>query len=37
VLAREAVGPIMVVPDPKVMKQRRQSAHDATRDLADSV
>ncbi len=36
-LAREAIGPIIVAPDPKVMSQRKRSAHDATRDLASSL
>lgn len=36
-LTRDATGPIIVVPDPKVMRQRMQSAHDATRDLAASL
>jgi len=36
-IARQAVGPILVVPDPNVMRQRKRSAHDATRDLATSL
>ena len=36
-LARDAAGPIIVVPDAKVMRQRMRSAHDATRDLATSL
>ncbi len=36
-LAREANGPIVVVPDPKVTRERRRSAHDATRDLTSSL
>ncbi len=35
-LARGAVGPIIIVPDPKVMRRRMQLAHDATHDLAAS-
>ncbi len=36
-LARDAAGPIVVVPDPKVMRKRMRSAHDATRDIATSL
>lgn len=36
-LVREAIGPIVVVPDPKVMRLRKQSAHEATRNLASSL
>jgi nucleotide-binding universal stress UspA family protein len=36
-LAREAVGPIVVAPDPKVMRRRKQTAHEATRSLATSL
>ena len=36
-LARGAPGPIVVVPDEKVMRLRLQSAHDATRDHATSL
>ncbi|MCZ6538629.1 MAG: universal stress protein [Chloroflexi bacterium] len=36
-LARDAAGPIIVVPDPKVLRRRMQAAHDATRDLAASL
>ena len=36
-LARGAVGPVVVVPDPKVMRHRMRLAHDATRDLASSL
>ena len=36
-LAREAIGPIVIAPDPKVMRRRKQSAHEATRALASSL
>lgn len=36
-IAREAIGPIVVVPDPKVMRRRKRAAHDVTRDLASSL
>lgn len=36
-LARAAVGPIIVVPEPNVVKRRMQSAHDAMRDMATSL
>jgi nucleotide-binding universal stress UspA family protein len=36
-LPRGAVGPVVVVPDPKVMRHRMRLAHDATRDLASSL
>ena len=36
-LAREAVGPIVVVPDPSVMRQRKRSAQEATRNMASSL
>jgi nucleotide-binding universal stress UspA family protein len=35
-IARQAIGPIVVVPDPKLTRQRKRSAHNATRDLAVS-
>ncbi len=36
-LARDADGPIVVVPVPGVMRRRMRSAHDATRDIAASL
>ncbi|MCH7984568.1 MAG: universal stress protein [Chloroflexi bacterium] len=36
-LARDTTGPIVVVPHPKVVRQRMRSAHEATRDLATSL
>jgi nucleotide-binding universal stress UspA family protein len=36
-LAREAVGPILVVPEPNVMRQRKRSAQEATRNMASSL
>lgn len=36
-LARYAIGPIVVAPDPKVMRRRKQIAHEATRNLATSL
>jgi len=36
-LARESAGPIVVVPDPKVMLQRKRSAQEATRNMAASL
>ena len=36
-LARDTTGPIVVVPDPRVMCRRMRLAHDATRDLATSL
>lgn len=36
-LTREAVGPIVVVPDPGVMRQRKRSAQEATRNMATSL
>lgn len=36
-IAREAVGPILVVPDSDVMRKRARSAHEATRNLATSI
>jgi nucleotide-binding universal stress UspA family protein len=36
-LARDATGPIVIVPDSKIRRERKQSAHDATRDLAASL
>ena len=36
-LPRGAVGPVVVVPDPKVMRHRMRLAHDATHDLASSL
>jgi len=36
-LTREAIGPIVVVPEPKVMRRRKESAHEATRNLATSL
>jgi nucleotide-binding universal stress UspA family protein len=36
-IAREAIGPVIVVPDPEVMRQRKRAAHDVTRDLAASL
>jgi nucleotide-binding universal stress UspA family protein len=36
-LAREALGPIVVVPDPKVTIQRKKIASEATRNLASSL
>jgi len=36
-LARTAIGPIVVVPEPKVMRRRKESAHEATRNLATSL
>lgn len=36
-IAREAVGPILVVPDSEVMRRRSRSAHEATRNLATSI
>jgi nucleotide-binding universal stress UspA family protein len=35
-LAREAVGPIIVVPEPKITRQRKRAAHEATRDMAST-
>jgi nucleotide-binding universal stress UspA family protein len=32
-LARDSVGPLVVVPDEKVMRQRMQAAHDTTREF----
>jgi len=37
ILVREAIGPIVVAPDPKVMRRRKRSAHEATRNLATSL
>ena len=36
-LARDAAGPIVIVPNAKVTRQRMRAAHDATRDLATSL
>jgi nucleotide-binding universal stress UspA family protein len=36
-LARDATGPVVIVPDPKVMRQRMRLAHEATHDLASSL
>jgi nucleotide-binding universal stress UspA family protein len=36
-IARQAIGPIVVVPDPKMSRQRKRMAHQATRDLATSL
>jgi nucleotide-binding universal stress UspA family protein len=36
-LARQAAGPIVVVPDPKVTRQRKKAAREATRNLASSL
>jgi nucleotide-binding universal stress UspA family protein len=36
-IARQSIGPIVVVPDPKVTRQRKRMAHQATRDLATSL
>lgn len=36
-IAREAVGPIVVVPEPATMLRRERSAHDSTRNLASSL
>lgn len=36
-LARDATGPVVIVPDPKVMRHRMRLAHEATHDLASSL
>jgi nucleotide-binding universal stress UspA family protein len=36
-LAREAIGPIVVAPDTKTMRHRKRSAHEETRNLALSL
>ena len=36
-LTREASGPVIVVPHPKIVRQRMRSARQATRDIATSV
>ena len=36
-IARDARGPVVVVPDAKVMKRREHAAHDMTRDLPSSL
>jgi nucleotide-binding universal stress UspA family protein len=36
-LARDAAGPIVVVPDPAVMRRRKQMAREVTRDLTTSL
>jgi len=36
-LAREAIGPIVVAPDTKTMRHRKRSAHEETRNLASSL
>ena len=36
-LVRDAAGPIVVVPNAKVTRERMRAAHDATRDLATSL
>ena len=36
-LVRETAGPIVIVPDPKVMRRRKESAREATRNLASSL
>lgn len=37
IIARDAIGPIVVVPEPNVMRDRKIAAHNATRDLASSL
>lgn len=37
ILARVSTGPVVIVPDPGVMRRRMRSAHDATHDLANSL
>ena len=36
-IARDATGPVVVVPDAKVMRQRERAAHELTRDLPSSL
>ena len=36
-IARQAIGPIVVAPDPKLTRQRKRAAHQATREMATSL
>jgi nucleotide-binding universal stress UspA family protein len=36
-IARDATGPVIVVPDAKVMRQRERVAHELTRNLPSSL
>jgi nucleotide-binding universal stress UspA family protein len=36
-IARNALGPVVVVPDAKVMRQRERDAHELTRNIPSSL